>query len=57
MCLDNKKLLSLETAMETKSWMYSRTQKKQHGELFQVAYTILFFNNEFYLTFKYNLII
>jgi hypothetical protein len=30
MCLDNKKLLSLETVMATNPWMYSRTQKKQH---------------------------
>jgi hypothetical protein len=30
MCLDNKKLISLETVMETNPWMYSRTQKKQH---------------------------
>jgi hypothetical protein len=32
MCLDNKKLLSLETVMATNPWMYSRTQKKQHGK-------------------------
>jgi hypothetical protein len=30
MCLDNKKLLSLETVMATNPLMYSRTQKKQH---------------------------
>ena len=30
MCLDNKKLLSLETFMATNPLMYSRTQKKQH---------------------------
>jgi hypothetical protein len=27
MCLDNKKLLSLETVMATNPWMYSRSQK------------------------------
>jgi len=27
MCLDNKKLLSLETVTATNPWMYSRTQK------------------------------
>jgi hypothetical protein len=34
MCLDNKKLLSLETVMATNPWMYSSTQKKQHGKKF-----------------------
>jgi hypothetical protein len=32
MCLDNKKLLSLEIVMATNPWMYSRTPKKQHGK-------------------------
>jgi len=32
MCLDNKKLLCLETVMATNPWMYSRTQKKQQGK-------------------------
>jgi hypothetical protein len=30
MCLDNKKLLILDTDMATNLCMYSRTQKKQH---------------------------
>jgi hypothetical protein len=35
MCLDNKKLLILDTDMATNPCMYSGTQKKQHIKITQ----------------------
>ena len=44
MCLDNKKLLILDTDMATNPCMYSGTQKKQHKK------------NDAYLDLKKNLL-
>jgi hypothetical protein len=47
MCLDNKKLLSLETVMATNPWMYSRTQKSNMEKNLTDLWIFLTFNSDF----------